>query len=246
MARDHLFVEERHRAHDQADQGPQSDWPKLGVLVAMNRPLKMLLILCAPVAALFLGAGIGWAWDICSQDLADPAVKVTVDRGRGSGVYIGRGYVLTAAHVVDGAKTVLVKAQRGNAVTGEVLWSNTDYDVALIRADLRGVRPAYLSCRDAAVGDAIEAIGNPRDLDFVHTYGQVAGGARPIEQFKRLTIASMLIVPGMSGGPVLNRAGEIVGLASAVRIERLGMMSGSMVPISYFVPSSVVCSLMGR
>ncbi len=199
------------------------------------------------VLAVMLGTyfGASYATTQTPAHMVDATVKIEVDNGFGSGVYVGRGYVLTAAHVVAGQKTVLVKSQSGNTTSAEVLWSNAEYDVALLRSDVANVKTAKLSCSDAKVGAKLEAVGNPRNLEFVHMFGRVAGVPRKVADFKSMAIASMLVVPGMSGGPVLNEEGAIVGLVSAVRIEPFGM-GGSMVPISYFVPGSVVCSLMAR
>lgn len=86
-------------------------------------------------------------------------VYVDTDRGHGSGVHIGDGYVLTAGHVADGAKTIQLKTAGGKFQPAEVLWLNKEYDIALLRTDGAGIGAATLSCRYAHTGEDIRAIG---------------------------------------------------------------------------------------
>lgn len=81
---------------------------------------------------------------------ASTVVKVVTAQGLGAGVHIGNGYVITAAHVVAGVKTgadVTLKTRPGEEIDAEVLWSNEDYDVALLWSGLPKQLPkSDLSC----------------------------------------------------------------------------------------------------
>ena len=109
--------------------------------------------------------------------------KVLRMMGHGSAVHIGNGYVLTVAHVVEGANDpsllgavrgsdIVLKTLDGEALDVEVLWANTNYDVALLRSDdARRYPAAELSCRAPSVGTMVEVLGNPGPLEFARTWG---------------------------------------------------------------------------
>lgn len=172
-----------------------------------------------------------------------------IDRtGHGSGVHIGNGYILTAAHVVDGQSSMDVIDSRGNTQSGAILWSNKDYDVAMIRVRHGNyIAASSLDCRARLmIGDDISAFGNPLNLEFVRTYGKVASTYGGREPWKSSFIASIAVAPGMSGGPIFDHRDNVVGIA--VGLVARPFMVGGMAPfaISYVVPASAVCMLMGR
>lgn len=182
--------------------------------------------------------------------LAPPAssvVKVKTQQGHGSGVHIGGGYVLTAQHVVTDRERVTLMLDSGVAVGAEVLWANEASDVALLHTrNDAAMRTSPLRCSgDAMVGDVIKASGNPQGLEFISTWGHVSGPPREHGQWRSVMVVDMTVGPGMSGGPVYDTAGNVVGLTVGGMVMAIGM-SPSMIAISYAVPASVVCHLMGR
>lgn len=180
-----------------------------------------------------------------SQAVADPMVKILVGQGHGSGFHVGNGYVFTAAHVVDGATMVNILADNGAKDEAEVLWVNTARDVALVK--LKTLRPAVdnLSCRVPTRGEHVEAKGNPRNLEFVSTWGQVAGSALKLDPWLQVVPLSVSIVPGQSGGPLYDTSGRVVGMNVGVMVAQVGF-SGSLVGIGYAVPGSVLCDLLAK
>lgn len=174
-------------------------------------------------------------------------VLVSDGNGHGSGVHIGQGYILTAAHVVKGHDSMEIKDSAGNTQKGVVLWLNEVYDVALIHIDNSdGIHASPLICTPTfAVGDDVQAVGNPLNLEFIHTWGRVASNVGERGPWKSSLIVDMTIAPGMSGGPVLNKAGEVIGLAVGIAVLPSGF-SQSALAISYVVPSSAVCNLLAR
>jgi S1-C subfamily serine protease len=181
-----------------------------------------------------------------ASNQASDVVKVMLEGGHGSGVHIGDGYILTAAHVVGANKEVTLKSSMGDVQKGAVLWANTDYDVALVRAE-RPARlgSATLSCRTAAVGEVVEARGNPLMVEFVSAYGHVAGEPRAVGAWKYVLVTDSTTVPGMSGGPVYDKAGDVVGITVGVMAVPMGF-GASLTGFGTVVPSSTVCMLMGR
>lgn len=175
--------------------------------------------------------------------LPTSTVKVLVDGGHGSGVHIGNGYVLTAAHVTRG-RTATLRLSDGTEIAAETLWENKSYDVALLRTEAR-LQVAPLSCRSLTSGERIVAHGNPMSLEFVSAHGYVVGAAQQLGPWQSAMPVDMTIVMGMSGGGVLDRDGQVVGLAIGVVPAAIGI-SVSLTGFGIIVPSNVACMLLGR
>lgn len=149
-----------------------------------------------------------------------------VERGQGSGViYEASGLVLTNAHVVENADQVRVGLPDGRTVSGQVLGQDSLTDLAVVRLDQAGPWPtAPLGDSDALqVGDWAIAVGNPFGLENTVTLGIISNLNRNVAQLgisgKRLDLiqTDAAINPGNSGGPLLNSAGEVIGINTLVR-----------------------------
>lgn len=185
---------------------------------------------------------------------ASPLVYVDVSPGHGSGVHIGHGLFVTAAHVADKARDskVSINTAAGAELEGEVLWLNQMYDVALVKtATPPGISSARLDCKapELAVGTEIHGTGHPLMLMNVRTWGRVA---RVTEHSPDKTevprvafIADMTIAPGDSGGPVFTRYGRFAGIMVAFTTMNYGFVQVP-IPLSYVVPTSALCTLLGR
>ncbi len=206
-----------------------------------------LLLLLTFIVAIMLGIGHKAHRAKAAPALAGSTVLIEDALGHGSGVHIGNGYIVTAAHVTTDNKTMKITDDTGVEQTGKVLWSNKSYDVALLRIeDFKHVKRSKLECAAGMqIGDFIEGVGNPTDLLFVHTWGRVATQPFAHEPWESAFAVDMTVVPGMSGGPVLNRAREVIGVMVGLSIFPL-MQSITATGIGYVVPSSVVCSLLAH
>lgn len=176
-------------------------------------------------------------------------VEIMLDAGLGSGVHIGDGLFLTAAHVVDHpSKRLDVKLRDKSLRAAKVLWMAKDYDIALLSADGKDVDSSKLACRDVKVGEAISAIGNPLGIESITAFGRVAGETRQIGD-RPMYVMDMTVVMGSSGGPIFDEKDEIVGIADAIMVAPLGDQAKptpSIVGYSYAVPSSIICKLLAR
>lgn len=184
---------------------------------------------------------------------SDPVVKVVVEGGHGSGSHLGNGFILTAAHVASEG-IVRIRTDQDEERQAEVLWSSKAYDISLLKyiqsetpLDI-GSLPLPCGIGVPAVGERIRARGNPFDIDGVQTTGTVAKRfLKPEGPWRSVFIADMSVLPGMSGGPVLdddNRIrGVIVGMLG--RGSAFGGPMGSF-GLAYIVPTEVVCNLLGR
>ena len=174
-------------------------------------------------------------------------VKVMVGNGHGSGVYIGKGIVLTSAHVVQDKAEVTLKSASGGWQQGTVLWKSDKYDVAAIQP-FNGLvyDVAPLSCREPQAGEYAVAYGSPLINEFLYLHGTVAGKPVRMGELESVSPAAIPLTSGNSGGPVFNAQGHLIGIVAATQITTLFGQYPSQTGISYFVPGNVICGLLGR
>jgi putative serine protease PepD len=146
-------------------------------------------------------------------------------RGAGSGIVLDDGYILTNAHVVAAANSITVTpGGDGIAREAELVGIDAANDVAVLQvSDTTGLTPATLGDRDAAmVGDDVVAIGNALALEggLTVTQGIVSATGRTIEEstgtLTNLIQTDAAISSGNSGGALVNAAGEVIGMNTAV------------------------------
>lgn len=195
------------------------------------------------MAFAFIGAlGLGYTFfpaaTAATPPIAGYSVKIDLSDGHGSGVHIGGGYILTAAHVASkgNAEAVFDNGQKRPA---QLLWSNSAYDVALLLIEDAALQAAPLACDEPRVGSLFRAYGSPGNIDFVSTDGSVVGSAREYGPWKQIVVVDATIVMGMSGGALISR-GRVIGIS--VGVMDLGGPTG----IGYAVPGSAICKLLAR
>ena len=145
----------------------------------------------------------------------------------GSGFVVSTdGYILTNAHVVDGADRVTVRLLDRRQFPAKVVGADRNTDVAVLKIDAPDLTPAPLGSSDASrVGEWVLAVGNPlgEDLTFTVTSGIISAKGRSLSLpgTSANTIQDYLqtdaaINPGNSGGPLVNVQGEVIGINSAI------------------------------
>ncbi|HKQ61238.1 MAG TPA: trypsin-like peptidase domain-containing protein [Candidatus Polarisedimenticolaceae bacterium] len=168
-----------------------------------------------------------------SAPLPGTAVKVSVG-GVGSGVLIStEGTILTAAHVVNTAETILVEMANGQGLTGRVVAAEPDADIALVRLEhpVPGARPAVLGDSDRIdVGDAVIVVGAPLGITHSLSVGHVGGRRRQRELFGTFADAELFqtdaaINRGNSGGPMFDMQGQVIGVVTSI-LSRSGGSEG--------------------
>jgi serine protease Do len=144
------------------------------------------------------------------------------ERSLGSGVIVDKkGFILTNRHVIDGATKIGVALDGdGNHYSARVIGTDKDTDLAVIKIDSDHDLPlARLGNSDGVqVGDWVMAFGSPFGLDSTVTAGIVSARDRSKvgEQFQRFIQTDAAINPGNSGGPLVNMAGEVIGINTAI------------------------------
>ena len=145
--------------------------------------------------------------------------------GEGTGIIISSdGYVLTNAHVVDRASRVSVAvAGSARALSATVVGADDAHDVALLKIEgVSGLPAAELGrSADVTVGEDVVAIGNALGLrgDPTVTRGIVSALNRTVESLTGMIQTDAAINPGNSGGPLVNSAGQVIGINTAVAAD---------------------------
>jgi S1-C subfamily serine protease len=142
--------------------------------------------------------------------------------GSGSGVVVDqRGYILTNYHVIESARSITVRFDNGTTRPAQVTKTDAVNDLALLKVDLpAGVPVATLGDSDAVkVGELAIAIGSPFGLSQTVTQGIVSATDRTYQPSggparRGLIQTDAPINPGNSGGPLINAAGEVIGINS--------------------------------
>lgn len=227
--------------------------------------ILVLVFLAACGAALTAPTRI--AWDASAASIADGLTKlwklgqppegagaalrmISVEGGMGSGVHIGNGFVLTAAHVVTTSNKHLIELDSGERREASMLWANSAFDVALMKVDPAGIKESKLRCVTPSVGDTVKWIGNPYQEKFVASWGRVASVERKSGPWQSVIMVNGPVIPGHSGGPLLDGLGRVVGILVGVMTEPLGTVNGTdleaVLGIGYAVPGSAICGVMGK
>jgi serine protease Do len=154
-------------------------------------------------------------------------------RGVGSGFILSAdGYVLTNAHVVDGAEEVIVTLTDKREFKAKPIGADRRSDVALLKIEATGLPTVRLGdVNRLKVGEWVIAIGSPFGLENTVTAGIVSAKSRDTGEFLPLIQTDVAINPGNSGGPLINMRGEVVGINSQI-YSRSGGYQG----ISFAIP----------
>ncbi|MRR52089.1 MAG: PDZ domain-containing protein [Rhodocyclaceae bacterium] len=169
-----------------------------------------------------------------------------VPKGTGSGfVWEEQGghlLIVTNYHVVVGARIAQVRLSDQRTFPAELVGVSPDHDLAVLRIKVPERRPAALplgSSRDLLVGQRVLAIGNPFGLDHTLTTGIISALDRSIDgeegPIHRLIQTDAAINPGNSGGPLLDSAGRLIGVNTAIYSP-----SGASAGIGFAVPADTV------
>ena len=188
-----------------------------------------------------------------TQQAEGPFGQSQSGQASGSGFVVSKdGYVVTNAHVVDGASAVTVKIGAGQTHTARVVGKDDSSDIALLKFDPGSQTLVPLALADSDelhVGDPTNAIGSPYGLQRTLTTGVVSALDREIDAPNGFSISGVIqtdaaLNPGNSGGPLLDTAGRVIGVNS--QIESSGSTAGGTASnsgIGFAVPSNTVSSV---
>ena len=154
-------------------------------------------------------------------------------RGIGSGfVLTADGYVMTNAHVVDGADEVIVTLTDKREFKAKIIGADKRTDVAVVKIEAAGLPTVKIGdVNQVKVGAWVIAIGSPFNLENTVTAGIVSAKQRDTGEFLPLIQTDVAINPGNSGGPLINMRGEVIGINSQIYSR-----SGGYMGISFAIP----------
>jgi serine protease DegS len=179
--------------------------------------------------------------DLCNAlDRSNPRMQNSL----GSGVIVREdGYILTNAHVIADADEILVAFSDDRTTSAEIIGSDPETDLAVIRATATGLKPIELGLSDAArVGDVVLAIGNPFGIGQTVSMGIISAKGRyglsssPYEDFLQTDAP---INPGNSGGALVDVYGRLLGINSLIYSQTGGYQG-----ISFAVPAKLALAVL--
>ena len=161
------------------------------------------------------------------------------ERSQGSGFIIGAdGFILTNAHVVEGAKKVIVRLVDKREYEANVVGKDLHTDIAVIKIAAKDRLPT-LTLGDSdnlQVGEWVMAVGNPFGLDSSVSSGIVSAKGRHLgEAYDRMIQTDASLNPGSSGGPLINLNGQVVGISKAIVSH-----GGGNIGISFATPINLI------
>jgi serine protease Do len=167
-----------------------------------------------------------------------PVPKQAPMRGVGSGFIVSPdGYVLTNAHVVDGAKEVDVKLTDRRQFTAKVVGTDPKSDVALLKIEAKDLPVVRIGhSQDIKVGQWVVAMGSPFGFENSVTAGIISAKSRslPGEGYVPFIQTDVAVNPGNSGGPLFDLNGNVIGINSQIYSQTGGYMG-----LSFAIPIDV-------
>jgi len=169
---------------------------------------------------------------------------MSVPQGTGSGfIWDDAGHVVTNYHVIEGASEAEVRLNDGRTYNAGLVGTSPTHDLAVLRIDVPFDRPPAVpvgTSGDLKVGQKVFAIGNPFGLDYTLTSGLISALDRTLSESGGVTIRHLIqtdaaINPGNSGGPLLDSAGRLIGINTAIYSP-----SGASAGIGFAVPVDTV------
>jgi S1-C subfamily serine protease len=167
-----------------------------------------------------------------------------VPRGTGSGlIWDEKGHLVTNYHVIEGVQSAHVRLRDQRNYDAVIVGASPDHDLAVLRIDVPIAAPSPVpigTSHDLRVGQKVFAIGNPFGLDYTLTTGVISALDRTIQDEEGRSIEHLIqtdaaINPGNSGGPLIDSAGRLIGINTAIFSP-----SGAFAGIGFAVPVDTV------
>ena len=165
------------------------------------------------------------------------------EQGAGSGViFDSQGYIFTAAHVVEtvvaGEADLTVRLSNGDRLPGEVVGTDPDSDVAVVRVDRSGLVAAELAFDPPRVGQLVVAVGSPWGLESSVTSGVISATDRIVDG-KLLVQSDAVLYPGNSGGALADRYGRLIGINVSIFTDSTTLETVEFQGVGFAVPMDV-------
>jgi S1-C subfamily serine protease len=191
------------------------------------------------------------AYQSVYKKVSPSVVQIETSEGLGSGiVFDTKGDIVTNAHVVGNATTFKVTTSTGKLLSGKLVGTFVEDDLALIKVDGTGLKPATFANSDnLKIGDISMALGNPLGLSSSFTEGIVSALNRQEPEGNGVVLPSAIqtsaaINPGNSGGALVDIQGRVIGIPTLAAADP--QMGGAAAGIGFAIPSNVVTHIAGQ